>query len=95
MNPGDTAFSAANCFPRAFLGDKRYGTEHKAIRRILSPVIASGNAICDICGEAIDPADAWDLGHARDRAHYAGPQHAECNRREGALSRYRKVSRSW
>ncbi len=62
-----------------------YGAAHKRLRAKLSPIVASGAAVCSKCGEPIKPGEPWDLAHAdRTGAHwlglYSGAQHRACNR---------------
>jgi hypothetical protein len=39
-----------------------YGSAHRALRRRLAPLAASGQMRCIRCGEVILPGTAWDLG---------------------------------
>src|SRR5262245_50201316 len=66
---------------RSSTWQRGYGQAHQDLRRRLAPLVAAGLAECARCGERIDPADEWDLGHVDgDRTRYAGPEHAACNR---------------
>jgi hypothetical protein len=74
-------------------GARGYGTRHKALRKKLAPLVASGRATCARCGLAIGPEEPWDLGHLdNDRNRYGGPEHRACNR---ATSGRRRQSRQW
>jgi hypothetical protein len=69
--------------------DRGYGIEHKRKRAEWAPVVATGQARCHAkrClhpSRAIDPDEAWDLGHNESRTRWTGPEHARCNRSEGA-----------
>ena len=44
-----------------------YGSAHRALRRRLAPLVASGQMRCARCGEVILPGTPWDLGHADGR----------------------------
>jgi hypothetical protein len=58
-----------------------YGANHKRLRRLWEPRVASGDVACARCGRLIVPGSPWDLGHADfDRAAYTGPEHRRCNR---------------
>src|SRR5437763_36219 len=58
-----------------------YGRPHRLIRAELAHVVAAGGVRCARCGELIDPAEPWDLGHVDgDRGRYAGAEHRRCNR---------------
>lgn len=69
-------------------------TRHRRIRKIVEPVVASGQATCARCGEVIEPGTPWDLGHLEggNRNAIAGPEHQACNRRAGARFQRRRVS---
>jgi hypothetical protein len=70
-----------------------YGWKHQQLRRSVGRAVAAGNAYCTRCGEWIDPAEPWDLGHdEHDRSVYTGPEHRRCNR---ATSKRRWHSRRW
>jgi hypothetical protein len=67
-----------------------YGPAHEAQRRAWSPKVARGEADCHarICLEPsrrITPGTEWDMGHTPDRTAWTGPEHARCNRSEGAV----------
>ena len=62
-----------------------YGTRHKALRALLNPAVSAGRVKCARCGEPILVGQRWDLGHTDDRQGYVGPEHAYCNRADGAL----------
>jgi hypothetical protein len=57
-----------------------YGRAHQAERRRWETAVAEGLVDCARCGRPILPGEAWDLGHADDRASWTGPEHARCNR---------------
>jgi hypothetical protein len=58
-----------------------YGSAHRALRKRLAPLVASGQKRCARCGGLILPGTAFDLGHADgDRTRYHGLEHAVCNR---------------
>ncbi len=61
-----------------------YGADHQAERRRLKPKVERGEIDCTRCGEPIEPGEPWDLGHTDDRTGWTGPEHAACNRRDGA-----------
>lgn len=61
-----------------------YGAEHQAERAAWAEHVAAGEVACVRCGELIDPAEPWDLGHDdHDRSVRRGPEHAGCNRAAG------------
>ena len=58
-----------------------YGGAHRALRKRLAPLVASGQMRCARCGGVIHPGEPWDLGHADgSRTRYHGAEHAACNR---------------
>lgn len=58
-----------------------YGPEHQALRAKWAPLVAEGGVCCARCGEPIEPAEPWDLGHPTDRPGDYAPEHAaRCNR---------------
>jgi hypothetical protein len=58
-----------------------YGTDHQALRRQVRRQVDAGEAKCWRCGQRLDPAEPWDLGHDPiDRTKYRGPEHVKCNR---------------
>ena len=58
-----------------------YGNAHRALRKRLAPLVASGQMPCARCGGLIMPGTPFDLGHADgDRTRYHGLEHAACNR---------------
>jgi len=73
-----------------------YGSNHKALRRAIGrEVVALGLAVCWRCGQRIEPAEPWDLGHVPgSRTLHAGPEHRACNRATAAKVQ-RRYSRRW
>ena len=61
-----------------------YGPKHRAERKRVDLVVQQGVAYCMRCDELIEPGTAWDLGHNDDRTLWTGPEHASCNRADGA-----------
>lgn len=61
-----------------------YGSEHKRERARWQRVIDTTGANCARCGGLIAPGQPWDLGHTDDRTGWTGPEHAHCNRADGA-----------
>ncbi len=62
-----------------------YGWIHQRIRAGWAPLVAAGQVCCLRCGELIQPAAPWDLGHDdNDRRIYTGPEHRRCNRAAAA-----------
>lgn len=61
-----------------------YGADHQRERAKWKPRVQRGDVDCARCGEPIEPDDHWDLGHTDDRTGWTGPEHASCNRRDGA-----------
>jgi hypothetical protein len=85
--------------------DRRRGHADQAARRALAAWVATGQAECPRCGQAIDPDQPWDAGHATSLAEGGRPdgplrpEHASCNRSAGGqlaaeLRRGRRVDRS-
>lgn len=69
-----------------------YGTEHQAERERWRPTVEAGQATCHAkrCLErsrTIQPGTPWDLGHNAERTAWTGPEHARCNRADGARRR--------
>jgi len=62
-----------------------YGGAHRALRKRLAPLVASGQMRCARCGGLILPGTPWDLGHTGDRTGYHGAEHAACNRRASRM----------
>jgi hypothetical protein len=56
---------------------------HKAMRRRLAPLAASGTVNCARCNELIEPGEHWELDHRDDGRGWLGPSHAKCNHRAG------------
>jgi hypothetical protein len=70
-----------------------YGWTHRQIRESFKRAVAAGVCYCTRCGEWIDPAEPWDVGHDDvDRSLYSGPEHRRCNR---ATNGRRMTSRQW
>lgn len=66
-----------------------YGSEHQRLRAEWAPFVETGQVNCHAirCLEVerwIAPGSPWDLGHTPDRSRWTGPEHARCNRSEGA-----------
>lgn len=59
-----------------------YKARHKQARKMLAPLVASGQALCSRCGEPIPAAGPFD---ADERPHGFEAAHPVCNRRFGAL----------
>ncbi len=67
----------------------KYGAAHKRERARWSPVIARGQGQCHAVRclhptRDIEPGTEWDLGHDETGTRWTGPEHADCNRSEGA-----------
>jgi hypothetical protein len=62
----------------------RYGRYYKELRRRFAGRMARGEVFnCWRCGEPINPAGTWDLGHVGDHTGAGGarwPEHRSCNR---------------
>jgi hypothetical protein len=75
------------------------GPAHRALRARFGPIVRAGAAVCCLCGEVIEPGQAWDLDHTPDRTGYRGVAHATCNRsdggRRGNAKRGVRRSRKW
>lgn len=65
-------------------GQRGYGYAHKRERAKWKPRVERAETSCAKCGQLIDPGEPWDLGHTDDRTGWTGPEHADCNRRDGA-----------
>lgn len=66
-----------------------YGGEHQRLREWWSEQVDEGGVQCHavVClmpSREIMPGAEWDLGHTPDGARWTGPEHARCNRSEGA-----------
>lgn len=69
--------------------ERGYGSDHQAERARWQPVVDAGRGRCHAVKclmptRHIRPGSAWDLGHLPDRTGWSGPEHAHCNRVEGA-----------
>jgi hypothetical protein len=69
--------------------ERDYGAAHQRERKRWAPAVERGDVDCHavVCLEDdrhIEPGTAWDLGHTPDRTSWTGPEHARCNRSEGA-----------
>jgi len=69
--------------------ERGYGGAHQKLRARWAPKVAAGQAWCHAAAcqmptRWIPPGSDWDLGHTPDRAAWTGPEHASCNRSEGA-----------
>jgi hypothetical protein len=86
---------------RIRLSDRQrgYGPVHRALRKRLGPIVATGTVPCARCGELIKVGELWDLGHDDlDRRRYSGPEHARRNRQTSShrVEREKRiVSRDW
>lgn len=69
---------------RPTTGQRGYGYVHKRERAQWKPKVERGEVPCAKCGRAIQPDEPWDLGHTPDRTAWTGPEHANCNRSDGA-----------
>ncbi len=60
----------------------RYGYAHQQLRKVVAAQVAAGGVRCWRCGQPIDPAGPFDLGHREGGGadEYAGPEHPECGR---------------
>jgi hypothetical protein len=56
---------------------------HKAMRRRLAPLVASGTVRCARCNELISAGEKWQLDHRDDGRGWLGPAHQRCNARAG------------
>jgi hypothetical protein len=73
-----------------------YRPAHRALRKRLAPLVASGCVRCARCGQLIRPDEPWDLGHSDwDRTRYSGPEHRRCNRAVVTHLKARVTSRDW
>jgi hypothetical protein len=68
--------------PRANRGG-RYGYRHQRARASWEKRGVVGRP-CAKCGRPILDGQPWDLGHSDDGMTYTGPEHAACNRSDGA-----------
>ena len=74
--------------------NRGYGEPHRKLRKRLTPLVASGRALCARCGKPIAPHQLWDLDHCDyDRRQYLGPSHRRCNRAT-ATARARQAGRA-
>jgi hypothetical protein len=62
---------------------QRYGMAHRAMRKRLAPIVATGTVKCARCDEPISSGDTWQLDHRDDGRGWLGPSHARCNQRAG------------
>jgi len=79
-----------------------YTKRHEAERKRWKPKVDAGLVNCWRCGQWLDPAQPWDLGHDdQDRTKYRGPECIACNRGAGARASNAKrgylprVNRQW
>ena len=77
----------------------RYGSRHRARRRVWAPIVATGELVCPRCGEFIEKGQAWDLDHLPNGG--SAPSHRSCNRatlthaRQAVAMTGLKTSRDW
>ena len=69
--------------------ERGYNADHVRLRQQWAPIVAAGRASCHagrcLYGNRwIPPGTPWDLGHNVERTAWTGPEHARCNRAEGA-----------
>lgn len=69
---------------RATPAERGYDAAHRAERKRWLPIVQAGGVLCSRCGHRIQPGSDWDLGHTDDRTAWTGPEHAACNRADGA-----------
>lgn len=50
---------------------------------------------CVMTSRYIPPGAPWDLAHDDTGTRILGPAHRRCNRRDGALRRYKRTPRRW
>jgi hypothetical protein len=72
------------------MAKEKYGWQHQRERAKWAPIVAAGGvachaAVCLMPSRRIHPDSKWDLGHTPDGTAWTGPEHARCNRSEGAL----------
>jgi hypothetical protein len=73
-----------------------YGPAHRARRKLLEPLVASGAVACARCGEPIEPSERWHLDHDDiDKTKYIGASHERCNCQTETHRRTRITSRNW
>lgn len=60
-----------------------YARPHRKLRAVIAQQVASGQAVCHLCGYPIRADDDWHLDHSPDRTTYRGPAHAACNTADG------------
>ena len=69
---------------RGTSGQRGYGTAHRRERARWQAAMDSGVVpVCAKCNQPVFPSQAWDLGHTDDRKSWTGPEHRDCNRRDG------------
>lgn len=73
--------------PKRSTTQRGYDYAHKQERARWQRQVDRGEADCARCGEWIEPGTPWDLGHTDDRTGWTGPEHASCNRADGARKR--------
>ena len=84
---------------RRSTAERGYTGDHERLRQQWAPIVAAGGAQCRAArcvygNRWIPPGTPWDLGHFPDRSGWTGPEHARCNRAEGAArgNRHRGTS---
>lgn len=61
-----------------------YDAAHRHLRRAWEARLATGEThTCAKCGQPVTAADQWDLGHTDNRQSWTGPEHRNCNRKDG------------
>lgn len=78
--------------------ERGYGHEHRKLRAQVKLHVDAGQAHCWRCGQWLDPAEPWDLGHdPADRTIYRGPECIPCNRATNTQSKAADFddSRDW
>jgi hypothetical protein len=70
---------------------KRYGPEHKKLRKRWAPRVEKGVVACARCRRLILPGEPWDLGHVDGHPdRWQGPEHQPAKPEEDEIERARK-----